>query len=524
MGINRTTQSLLAALVLLAAAFGIAEADQPTAVSASGPGAGATPLHAQVQTSSLVCPPPQGTSSASTRYALTAPGPAPDATSNAAAGSEPDSAALTPVAAAGAGAGKPLATLGSPGGQTTAKAAAGSAAVSADGSGRLAPGLTVEQTTTSSRALTGTACTAPGTDFWFAGTSAAQGRADRLLLTNTESVAASVSVQLFGPDGEADNTTAADLTVQPGSTLDQSIGKLVNGAINSTDLAAHVMVHSGRVAASLYADDGSSGADWIPATQAGSTVTVPGLPGDTKDARLIVADPGEEDADLKVQLASQTGWITPAGHETVHVSAGSATVVDLGAVTHGQPATLRLSPSGASGAVPVVAGVRVGRGSDESWLGGSAAVGARATVAGLQSGATLLLTASGPAASVKLDFSGAGGKTVQIQPGATTAVPVPSGATAATLTPSSPAVYAARLQTASGGLFTLQPLPYDRSAVTVPAPTRTRKPPRSSAPAPPRPDRSAEGASKGRGARSSAAPPRGRAQRHRPDRSAEGAS
>jgi hypothetical protein len=480
-GFNRTTQSLLAAVVVLAAAFGIAQLDPPTARSATDGGAA---QRAQVQTSSLVCPPPQGTSSATTGYSLAAPGPAPDATSIG-SGGRPNAAALNPVAPATgssvtgspASAGKPLATLSRPGGLATAQAAAGSGAVSADGSGSLAPGLTVEQTTTSSRALTGTACAAPGTSFWFAGTSGAKGRGDRLLLTNTESTPASASVQLFGPDGEADNTAAADLTVQPGSTLDEPISKLVNGAISSTDLAAHVMVHSGRVAASLYADDGTNGADWIPATTSTDSVIVPGLPGDTKDARLVVADPGRQDADLKLQLASQTGWITPAGHETVHVSAGSATVIDLGAVTHGQPAALRLSPSGESGAVPVVAGIRIGRGSDESWTGGSAPVGARATVSGVTSGSTqLLLTAAGPAATVRVNAFGPSGgpvtKTVKIPAGATIAVPAPApssgGTFALTLESSTPTVYAARLQNTSGGLFTLHPLPDDHSAVTVP--------------------------------------------------------
>jgi len=359
-----------------------------------------------------------------------------------------------------------------------------SGALVAAGSGRLAPGLTVEETSSTSGGLSGTPCTAPGTDFWFAGASADSTRADTLQLTDVESEPAAVSVALLGPDGEADDAAAADITVQPGSTTSVRVASLVTKGVSGSDLALHVTVNNGRVAAALHADAGSAGADWLPATTAGDSVLVPGLPGDTSDARLVVAVPGSADADLKVQLASQTGWITPAGHETVHVSGGTAEAFDLGKVTHGEPAALRLSPSGASGAVPIVAGIQITRstrhGQDESWLAGSAPVGPRATAAGSTgSDSTLLLTAAGPAASVTVTSFGPHGspasKTVRIASGVTTAVPVPqpsgvSGPFAVTVTPSAGSastVYAARM-IARSALFTIDELPSDRSTVQVP--------------------------------------------------------
>ncbi len=61
-----------------------------------------------------------------------------------------------------------------------------------------------------------------------------------------------------------------------------------------------------------------------------------------------------------MRLASPSGMITPAGHETVRVKAGRTTAVDLGEVTRGEAGSLVLTPT--DRAVPVVAAVQVVRG------------------------------------------------------------------------------------------------------------------------------------------------------------------
>ncbi|WP_042399837.1 DUF5719 family protein [Streptacidiphilus carbonis] len=487
--LSRTTQSLLAAVGVLALAVGIAEVHPPTGQAAV---TGATVLTA-VQHSTLICPPPVQGSSGSTGYGLAVPGLLPGTTAGSASGSSSgaaaggDGAVLGSLTPGGTGS-KALAKQTAVGGSTTAKAAGGdkAPALLAESDGSTAPGFTVQQTTSGvGSTLSGTGCTAPGTEFWFAGADTAKGSADYLELSNAEATAADVDIQIFGPNGEVDNTQAASINVPAGGTASLLLSTLIGPGNDNSSLAVHVQVRSGRVAAALHADSGSKGADWIPATTAAGTQVIAGLPGDLSDAVLVVAAPGSADADLNVQLASQSGWITPAGHETVHVKAGMVTAVDLSDITRGQPAALRLTPTDAKQAAPVVAGIQVVRGgksgTDTGYLSGSGPIGQRATAAGSTgSDTTLLLTDAGSkAAVVQVATIGSGSTPVS------TSVSVPAGATVA-VTPKAPgggsyavtltsdsggSVYAARMITRASGsvpAFTVQQLTDDRSTVQIP--------------------------------------------------------
>jgi hypothetical protein len=471
--ISRTTQSLLAAVGVLALAVGIAEAHPPTG-QAAAPG---RTVRTAVQHSSLVCPPPLQSLTGTTAYSLAVPG----------AQSGVASTAGTATLATPSGT-KPLVKQTRTGGATTAKAASGDKAGALLGTadGSAAPGFTVQQTTTGpGKALSGTACGTPGTDFWFAGGDSLKGSVDYLELTNAESTAADVYVQIFGTGGEIDNAQAANINVPADGTSSLLLSTLLGPGSANSDVAVHVQVRSGRVGAALHADSGGSkGADWVPPTTLADSQIIPGLPGDLTDASLVLYVPGAADADLTVQLASQDGWITPAGHETVHAKAGMTTVVDLGVITHGQPAAMRLVPSDPKQAAPFVAGVQILRGKaktgqDTAYVAGSTPIGERATAAGNTNGAsTLLLTAAGAAAVVKVSEVGASGtpttQNVSIQAGATVAVAPkgPAGTYAVTVEPvSGGPVYAARMLGHSDGgvpIFTVQQLPDDHSTVQIP--------------------------------------------------------
>ncbi|MBC3842578.1 hypothetical protein GXW82_27495 [Streptacidiphilus sp. 4-A2] len=202
----------------------------------------------------------------------------------------------------------------------------------------------------------------------------------------------------------------------------------------------------------------------------------------------MVADTGSTDADLNIQLASLNGWITPAGHESIQVKAGMVNSVDLGAITHGEAAALRLTPAPNSGqaAVPIVAGIQVVRGSgsstDTGYLAGGSPIGQQATAAGNSSGdSTLLLSSAGTAATVKVTSIGGNGsspvvQSVSIQAGATVTLtpkaPSGGGTFAVTIEPvSGGPVYAARMisrKSGSGLGFTIQQLSDDHSIVDIP--------------------------------------------------------
>ncbi|HEY3480822.1 MAG TPA: DUF5719 family protein, partial [Streptomyces sp.] len=260
-------------------------------------------------------------------------------------------------------------------------------------------------------------------------------------------------------------------------------------ADKAPDLTVHVVARSGRVGAAVQAVDSKLGSDWLaPAADPATTLVMPGIPADAKSVRLVAYAAGSDDADLTVRLATSTGTITPAGHETLHVKSGMTTAVDLGDVTKGDAGSLVLSSSTVHAPVPVVAALRVTRGNgtkqDMAFLPAIPRIDTRATVADNRAKAsTLALTAVGKDATVKVTSSAgtSGGtavtKTVTVKAGTTLGFqPAPpdggKGAYAVTVEPvSGGPVYASRmLSLPLNGvpMFTVQPMPDDRGMVEVP--------------------------------------------------------
>lgn len=500
---SRTGVSLLAAAGVLALVLGVAELRPPAAVSGK---AGGPAVSAQVERTAVVCPEPrQGLTGTTTITALT---PGSGGTASGGAGYLRDVTPPQPVASAApapAASGSPAPaanqptdarlTLAKPGVPVAVQAAPGDNAPGSQAvaTGAFAPGFTVTQTTTVSdlrgQGMSGVTCAPSGTSFWFAGASAAGDRADYVSVVNAEAAPATIDIRLYGDKGPIESDAATNITVPPGTSQSILLSTLTNGA-QPADLAVQVVARSGRVGAYLHASDGSKGSDWVPASPDPATSQViPGLPADLSDARLVVAAPGQDDADLKIQLSGPNGWFTPAGHETIHVKAGMVSAVDLQQVNRQEVSALRLTPTNDQNAAPVIAGIRVDRSnngkSDAAWLTGSAPIGQRASVADVRGGgaSTLFLTATGDAASVRVTASaGTGGgtpasKDVQIPAGATVQLqaPEPAGGNGA---------YGITVESVSGGpvvaarmlavnskdvpMFTIQALRDDHSNVRVP--------------------------------------------------------
>ncbi|MGK4581119.1 DUF5719 family protein [Kitasatospora sp. HPMI-4] len=504
----RTGISLLAAAAVLAAVFGIAELRSPVSPGSTG-NVGST-TSAQVERTAVVCPAPfqgvtgntdltmftpAGGAASGGSASLTDVGGQGDAPSDAASASgspsaNPSAPASAAASTAPGGARLSLGKVGVPvtGGAPSGDSPPGAAAVA---TGAYAPGFTVSQTTTvtdsRTAGMSGLRCGPAGTDFWFAGASTVGSRTDYVNLVNADTAPAVVDLKFFGDKGQIEVDAATGLTVAPGSTQSLRLSSLLKDQV--TDLAVEVVARSGRVAAALHAIDEGKGADYVPASAAPAPVQVlPGLPADAASARLVVAAPGADDADLKIQVSGKNGWFTPAGHETIHVKAGMIAAVDLGNVTRGEVGALRLSPSDPTHPTPVVAGLRVDRTqngkSDATWIAGSGPVGKRASIADNRTGeSTLYLTSTGDAATVRITASaGSGGgtpvtKQVQIPAGATVGLPAPEpgglngvfGVTVETV--SGGPVVAARMLAANTKdipMFTIQPFSDDHSTVQVP--------------------------------------------------------
>ncbi|MER6674996.1 DUF5719 family protein [Streptomyces sp. NPDC000983] len=496
---NRTTLSLIAGATALAAVTGFASMSTP---EASGEDRAEAAAVLPVERTSLLCPTPSTSDLAETTY--TSFTPVTEGTDDKGEAALRAATAQSPTADAedgedtedkdtedkGEKAEKPVLAPKEPG-KPVAEDANGADAPALVGTaeGRFAPGWTVQQTTEvtagTGRGLQGLNCAAPDTEFWFPGASTAAERTDYVHLTNPDDSAAVVDIKLYSKDGALETTVPDGITVKPHSTEPVLLSTLT--AEKQTNLTAHVTVRSGRVGAAVQALDDSLGGDWLAAsTDPGGSLVMPGIPEDATAVRLIAFTPDGSDADLKVQLASPTGLITPAGNETLHVKAGMTAAVDLGDVTRGESGSLVLTPTSRS--VPVVAALRVVRGEGEaqetSFIPATRPVGTRASAAAnTEKGTTLSVTAPTATARVKVTASAGteGGKAVTktftVKKGTTQkiAVPVPSGLKgtyALTVeTVSGGPVYASRTLTSTVGdvpAFTTQTLPDDRGMVKVP--------------------------------------------------------
>ncbi|MFG2643802.1 DUF5719 family protein [Streptomyces sp. NPDC048370] len=496
---KRTTLSLIAAATALAAVTGFAALTAPDGSTSVGAKA---PAKLPVERSSLLCPAPSSSELAETDYTSYTPGTTGSGSSTAAAQASPATAQLkaAPTAATPGGttakkpgAAKAPATVTQPGKPVAAEANGPTApALTGSATGGLAPGWTVQQTTVvtagGARGLLGVTCTAPDTDFWFPAASTAKGRQDYVHLTNPDDSAAVADIELHGPEGALKSQLTEGIPVPAHSTVPVLLSTLT-GEAPAADLTVHVTTRSGRVGAVVGAADDKLGSDWLPASaDPAGTAVLPGIPADATSVRLVAYAPGENDAELKIQLVGETGTIVPASAQSLHVKSGMTAAVDLPDLTRGETGSLLLSPSDPKKSTPFVAALRVTRGKGDkqevAFIPATAAIGTRATVADNRAaGSTLSLTAPGEAAQVKVTASaGTGGgtpvsKTVTVKAGTTTKVTdlVPAGLKGS---------YALTVERVSGGpvhasrllavpedgipMFTVQTLVDDRGTVAVP--------------------------------------------------------
>lgn len=516
---KRTMMSLIGVAAALGAVTGVA------AVTAPGGGAQEAPRSSSllpVQRSALLCPAPTSSEVGQTDYTAFAP-------KGAAAGADgkKGTAQLLPAGTVkdaggtdtGKGKGKkstgkngkgadaaagqavaprdtkpvvPLQEAGKP--VTTSTDSPDAPALVGAADGTLAPGWTVQQTTSiaagAGRGLLGLSCTTPDTTFWFPGVSTATDRQDYVHLTNPDPTPAVVDLQLRGKDGSLGGSAGEDITVPPHTTVPVLLSTLTTSP--TTNASLQVVAREGRIGAAVQATDSKLGSDWLPAAADPSpSVVLPGIPKDATSVRLVALAPGESDADLKVQLATPTGLITPAGLESLHLKSGMTTAVDLKDVTKGEAGSLVLTPSDGGSKAPISAALRVTRGKgakqEMAFIPATRPVEQRATAADNRAkGSTLSLVApeKGKDAKVKVTASaGSGGgtpvtKTYTVKGGTSLDVAPPTpqglkGTYALTVEPAagSGPVYAARmLARPQGGVpaFTVQALPDDRGTVLVP--------------------------------------------------------
>ncbi|MFI1017648.1 DUF5719 family protein [Streptomyces sp. NPDC020965] len=494
---KRTTISLLATATALVAITGFASLTAPEDTDPAT--AAAAPARLPVERSSLLCPAPSSSELAETAYTSVTPATKGGTGETGKAELTPPSGILTAPgddpkkkAAQKAAAEKPLIALKAPGKPVAAEASGGDApALIGTASGRLAPGWTAQQTTTveagGARGVLGMSCTPPDTEFWFPGASTAKERQDYIHLTNPDDTPAIVDIELYGKEGELKTMLTEGIPVSAGSSFPILLSTLTSEV--TPDVTVHVTTRTGRIGAAVRTAEESVGVDWLTAAaDPASRQVLPGIPADATSVRLVVFAPGDNDADLKIELAGPGGRFVPSGGESLHVKSGMTASLELRDVTKGEAGSLIVGPTPGTRATPVVAALRVVRGKGDkqevAFIPATVPVGERASVADNRAeGGTLSLTAPGAAAEVTVTASAGteGGepvsKTYALKAGATLAVapPAPAGLKGSygltVETESGGPVYASRslvLPEDGIAMFTVQTLPDDRGTVAVP--------------------------------------------------------
>lgn len=337
------------------------------------------------------------------------------------------------------------------------------------GQGTLEAGYTTRETTGRERGLAGVRCAEPAAATWLVGPGPADAEV-RLHLTNADRAPATADLQIYAAEGPVLSDRATGVVIEPG---EHRVIDLATLAPSSDVIAVGVITSTGRLAVAARASYDGRGVDWLPAAAPPSTtVVVPGVPGGGGRRELLIAAPGEADADVSIKVVSQDSSYAMKGRETLDVPAGSVAAMDVTTGVGGQAAALVLTSS-----TPIVAGVVLtgtGEAQDVAFTAGTAPLDLGSVVADNGKGSSLVLTAPGQAGRVRVEIV-PGGRAfeVSVAAGRTKSVKLAGkGEFGVVVTPVAGSVYGARVreeQLTSGLLLTVSPLAPGRTWTILPA-------------------------------------------------------
>lgn len=262
----------------------------------------------------------------------------------------------------------------------------------------LAANLSYSATDGDLRGLASTQCQPPGNDAWLLGANTAVGRTAVLNVSNASETPATVSLDLYGSEGQIQAPGARGLLVAPGTTRSVNLAGLAPG---ESQLAVHVRSTGGPVAStiqqSVLRGIAPGGVEYLSPGAAPSNLQV--MSGvDIQDPAAIkalagksgfadaapalqIAVPGSTDAVVQVSLYGANGERKIPNGGVVTVKGGTVSTLNLEGVPAGSY-TVR-----ASSDVSFLASARVTRGSkaeeatDFAWSPSSARLGSQHLVA-----------------------------------------------------------------------------------------------------------------------------------------------
>lgn len=291
-------------------------------------------------------------------------------------------------------------------------------------------------------------CQPPANDLWLAGASTTVGRTSVLILSNASSTPATVSLELFGSNGQIQAPGSRGLLVAPGTTRSLVLAGLAPGEAR---LSVHVRSAGGPVAAviqqSVLRGLTPGGVDFIspgaaPAARqvmtgvdiqdAGAVATVIGQRGfEDAGPALQLTVPGQSDAVVEVKLFGRDGQKALPGGGVVTAKAGAITEVPLAGVPAGQYTVSASSDVSFVAAARVTRGLATDKASDLAWSASGVRLGSQHLVPVPQGGRRILVFgALEDRATISYSAVTADGKvlpaaTADIAGGTTTSIEVP---------------------------------------------------------------------------------------------------
>lgn len=258
--------------------------------------------------------------------------------------------------------------------------------------GELAPGLAV------SRSGGGSAvgCEAPAPERWFTGVGASAEHASTLTLVNPDRGPAVADVSVWDGSGPVDVPALRGVRVPGGRSASFDLSTV---APSRDALAVRVTVSRGRLASSVVDVVDPVGRDrpvreWLPGQAApASTSYVAGIGTTAADRVLTLANPGDSEVRVALELVSGESEFAPSGVEEVVLAPASVSEVDLSGVLRGRTLegvqALRLEATG-----PVTASLRTRTPSDLALSVAGPTVASEAAVALPAGSKRLVVTAA----------------------------------------------------------------------------------------------------------------------------------
>ncbi|PFG15916.1 hypothetical protein ATK74_0437 [Propionicimonas paludicola] len=245
--------------------------------------------------------------------------------------------------------------------------------VSAERTGAFGATTTVTAADGSDRGLSMARCLLPQPEYWFTGVLVGTNSGSEVDLVNLDGTRAVVDLTAYGPSGKLAATRG--VVVDPGAEKKVSLALIQRG---DQPITVRVTSSEGRIAAFLRQRSWGAtrplGADWLPASAAPATdLVVPGVPDGAGRRTLVLGNPGDRTAVVKVDVLSASGPTNVVGAVNVEVLAGTTKAVELSAGLGGGAAGVHLSSD-----QPITAGLLADSGGSENEIDPASAAAADA--------------------------------------------------------------------------------------------------------------------------------------------------